>query len=107
LPADSKQAMWIREHVRELENTASAMSEFSFAGQAQAERVRAKVAAFVVSLAAFLAFEYFYGGLGFGVGLTALILVHEFGHFIDVVRGGAIEGEGGLHCGEGIAGCCW
>jgi Zn-dependent protease len=48
----------------------------------------ASIAAFLISFALFLAFESYYGGVAFGIGFSVLILIHEFGHFVDVKRRG-------------------
>jgi Zn-dependent protease len=88
LPEASKQAVWIREHVAELERTASAWSELGHAKEGKKKAIAASVLAFVVSFSLFIAFESAYGGWKFGVGFSALILIHEFGHFLDVRRRG-------------------
>jgi Zn-dependent protease len=88
LPESSKQAIWIRDHVAELERTGSAWAELGHAQENKQGATSASFGAFLISFAAFIVFESFYGGLAFGIGFSALILVHEFGHFIDVKRRG-------------------
>lgn len=86
LPADSKQALWIRDKVAELENSiAGAPAPINTAPE---KPLSATAVAFVVSFALFIAVESFYGGPKFGIGFSILILIHEFGHFIDIKRRG-------------------
>ncbi len=86
LPPDSKQALWIRDRVAGLENsTAGAPAVISTAPD---KPLSATLGAFIVSFALFIAFESYYGGFKFGFGFSVLILIHEFGHFIDVKRRG-------------------
>ena len=88
LPESSQQAAWIRNKVAELEQTASAWSELGHAAANKRDVVRASAGAFIVSFALFIVFESLYGGVKFGIGFSVLILVHEFGHFIDIKRRG-------------------
>ncbi len=88
LPASSQQAAWIRDKVAELDRTASAWAGMGQAANEQPNFVRTSAGAFVVSFALFILFESLYGGLKFGIGFSVLILIHEFGHFIDIRRRG-------------------
>jgi Zn-dependent protease len=88
LPVDSKQAVWVREHIAELEQTASAAADLGLATDAKQKAAKSSVIAFLVSFALFIAFETMYGGLAFGIGFSVLILLHELGHFIDIRRRG-------------------
>jgi Zn-dependent protease len=88
LPADSKQNLWIVGKLTELENAASASPQQGSAAVEARKPLLATISAFLVSFALFIVFESFYGGLKFGIGFSVLILIHEFGHFIDVKRRG-------------------
>lgn len=88
LPENSRQAAWIRDHLAELDRTNSAWEDMGRADEGRRDAFRASIVAFVFSFAAFVAFESFYGGLAFGIGFSVLILLHEFGHFVDVHRRG-------------------
>jgi Zn-dependent protease len=88
LPAESKQAAWIRNHLSDLQHAASAVADADSSLGVPTEPAPVNVLPFAASLAAFLAFESFYGGLRFGIGLTAIFLGHELGHFLDVRRRG-------------------
>jgi Zn-dependent protease len=88
LPESSKQAAWIRDHLEELDRTGNAWEDMGGANESRRQALKASVVAFLFSFAAFVAFESFYGGFAFGVGFSVLILLHEFGHFIDVHRRG-------------------
>jgi Zn-dependent protease len=88
LPAESKQAAWIREHVAELDRTADAAIEMGVAADAKQRAIRASVIGFLLSFALFIGFETLYGGLAFGIGFSVLILIHELGHFVDIRRRG-------------------
>ncbi len=111
LPPKSKQAAWIRDHVRELEKSASPPGPQS--NQPTAAKTPkwarwlgplAPVALFLVkfkafflaifklkflfSFAAFIGLYWAMWGARFGIGFAVLILIHEMGHFIDVKRRG-------------------
>jgi Zn-dependent protease len=88
LPAESKQAAWIRDHLAELEQTATAAQELGLATDAKQQAVKASIAAFLFSFAVFIVFEAVYGGWAFGIGFSAMILLHELGHFVDIRRRG-------------------
>lgn len=88
LPEDSKQAIWIREHVADLARTGDEWAESGQAAEAKQRATKASAIAFLISFALFIAFESMLGGLAFGIGFSVLILVHEFGHFVDVKRRG-------------------
>lgn len=84
LPENAKQAVWIKGKVAELENTASGLP--APVPDLKENRLVASGVAFVVSFALFIVFESYYGGLKFGIGFSVLILIHEFGHYIDLKR---------------------
>jgi Zn-dependent protease len=88
LPQDSRQAAWIRDKIAELERTASAWTELSPALAMPGRSITDSMPAFLLSFAAFIAVESMYGGVKFGIGFSLLIMIHEFGHFIDVKRRG-------------------
>lgn len=72
----------------ELEQSASSLKELGRDEEVRQRVYRKSVAAFVISFALFIAFESAYAGIAFGFGFSVLILVHEFGHFVDVKRRG-------------------
>ena len=89
LPADAKQANWIAERVRQLETAASSAEQQPT--QAATQRTNPAAATnvmFIVTLGAFLALYWSAYGMKFALGLTAQILLHEFGHYIDIRRRG-------------------
>jgi Zn-dependent protease len=110
LPAQSKQAEWIRRHALDLELEAHASPAAAAGSHATTSRwVRrlgplaplAILAAkfktflfaifklkFLFSFAAFIGVYWALWGVWFGVGFAVLILVHEMGHFIDIKRRG-------------------
>ncbi|HKD81061.1 MAG TPA: site-2 protease family protein [Candidatus Angelobacter sp.] len=111
LPPKSKQAAWIRDHVRELETRNGAPAPPSNQPAAAAKPKWAKwlgplapVALFLAkfktfllaifkfkflfSFAAFIAIYWAAWGPKFGIGFAVLILIHEMGHFVDVKRRG-------------------
>ena len=105
IPQESKQAIWIRDHARALEQTASA-PQAPDAKSKWAKRLaplgpigvllaKAKVLLpfllklkFLLSFAAFIGLYWALWGPRFGVGFAVMILIHEMGHFIDVKRRG-------------------
>lgn len=108
LPADSKQAEWIRDHARELESAAPAAQRPNApgAGSKWAKRlaplgplalVLAKFKTvlfallklkFLLSFASFIGLYWALWGPKFGIGFAALVLIHEMGHYIDIKRRG-------------------
>jgi Zn-dependent protease len=108
LPADSKQAEWIRGHARELETAAPAAQRPQDPGAKGkwAKRLaplgpiaivlaKLKSVAFVLlklkfllSFASFIAVYWAFWGAKFGIGFAVLVLVHEMGHYIDIKRRG-------------------
>jgi Zn-dependent protease len=108
LPADSKQAEWIRDHARELEVAAPAAQRPQDPGAKGkwAKRlaplgpiaiVLAKVKTvgyvllklkFLLSFASFIGLYWALWGAKFGIGFAVLVLVHEMGHYIDIKRRG-------------------
>lgn len=101
LPPTSKQADWIRAHIRELETTIHAP------GAPDTRRKWAKWLAplgplavllakgktfllllfklkFLLSFAGFIGLYWSLWGWKFGVGFACLILLHEMGHYIDI-----------------------
>jgi Zn-dependent protease len=108
LPQESKQAEWIREHLRELESAAANAHRPTTPGQKNrwAKRLaplgplavvlaKAKTFLFAIfklkflfSFAAFIGLYWAAWGPKFGVGFAVLILIHELGHFIEIKRRG-------------------
>ena len=105
LPQASKQAEWIRNHIRELDTTIKAPGApdtrrrwIKWLGPlAPIAVLLAKFNAVIVALfklkflfsfGAFLAVYWAAYGAAFGIGFAVLILVHEMGHFIDIKRRG-------------------
>jgi Zn-dependent protease len=109
LPPKSKQAAWIRDHVRELEtNTAGPQSAQPAAPKtpkwAKWLGPLAPIAIFLAkfkvfflaifklkflfSFAAYIGLYWAMWGPKFGIGFAVLVLIHEMGHFIDIKRRG-------------------
>jgi Zn-dependent protease len=108
LPADSKQAEWIRDHARQLETAAPAAErpQAPGTGSKWAKRlaplgplalVLAKFKTllfailklkFLLSFASFIGLYWALWGPRFGIGFAALVLIHEMGHYIDIKRRG-------------------
>jgi Zn-dependent protease len=105
LPPDSKQAAWVRDHARTLDNAADKQqppeSENKWARKldpvgpiaivlAKSKAVLAAIfkLKFLLSFAAFFSLYWALYGTAFGVGFAVLILLHEMGHFIDIKRRG-------------------
>ena len=97
LPAQSVQAEWIRNHVRELEAGHSQSGHRSSSTAPQWAKRLGPLGTILLallkfkSLFSFVAFFGFYWtiwGAKFGVGFALLILIHEMGHFIDIKRRG-------------------
>jgi Zn-dependent protease len=106
LPANSRQASWIQEHVRALDSTAiktqgAPASENKWAkklgpvGPIAVLLAKGKFVLtalfklkFLLSFVAFVGIYWAAFGMKFGIGFAVLILLHEMGHFIDVKRRG-------------------
>lgn len=108
LPADSKQAEWIRDHASELETAAPAAQRPQEPGAKGkwAKRLaplgplaivlaKLKSVAFVLlklkfllSFASFIGLYWALWGPKFGIGFAILVLIHEMGHYIDIKRRG-------------------
>ena len=108
LPPESKQAEWVRGHLRELESAVSnahrpqqpgAKSHWArrLAPLAPLAVVLAKAKTFIFavfklkflfSFAAFIGIYWAAWGPRFGVGFAVLILIHELGHFVEIKRRG-------------------
>jgi Zn-dependent protease len=98
LPPTSKQADWIKQHVRALNASADGIRAAGSAwSQAQGPAGLGKSSApagagfKLTSILSFLAFIAIYSaasGTKFGIGFAVLILIHEMGHFIDIKRRG-------------------
>ncbi|HEX5434585.1 MAG TPA: site-2 protease family protein [Candidatus Angelobacter sp.] len=108
LPPESKQAEWIREHVRELELAAANAhrptqpdSKKKWAKRlgplAPLAVVLAKIKTvlfaifklkFLFSFVAFIGLYWAAWGPKFGIGFAILILIHELGHFVEIKRRG-------------------
>jgi len=98
LHAQSVQAEWIRNHVRELESGAS--SQRNHAASRPAPQWAKKLGPLgpillallkfksLLSFVAFFGFYWTVWGAKFGIGFAVLILIHEMGHFIDIKRRG-------------------
>lgn len=105
LPLDSSQAQWIRDHARTLEISADAakppepenkwIRKLGPVGPIAILLAKSKALLlalfklkFLFSFASFIGIYWALWGVWFGVGLAVLILLHEFGHFIDIKRRG-------------------
>lgn len=106
LPASSRQAAWIQQHVRELDAAAGELqpappSENKWAkklgplGPIAVLLAKGKTVLlalfklkFLLSFAAFIGIYWAAWGMKFGIGFAVLILLHEMGHFIDIKRRG-------------------
>lgn len=107
LPHDSKQAEWVRDHVRALELAQAAQPEPGTKPAPAWARKLGPLAPIAVVLAkskglllaifklkfllSFFSFLWIYGALWgwkFGGGFAVCILIHELGHFIDIKRRG-------------------
>ena len=98
LPAQSVQAEWIRNHIRELEagSTPQSSRPTSNTTPQWAKKLGPLGPILLAllkfkSLFSFVAFFGFYWslwGAKFGIGFAVLILIHEMGHFIDIKRRG-------------------
>ncbi len=108
LPQESKQAEWIREHLRELESVAANAHRPQQAGKqnrwakwlgplAPLAVILAKAKTFLFavlklkflfSFTAFIGLYWAMWGPKFGIGFAALILIHEFGHYVEIKRRG-------------------
>ncbi len=105
LPADSKQAEWIRGHVDELQKTGyeahrpkdpNAQTKWAkrLGPLAPIAVLLAKFKGFLFafkflfSFAAFIGLYWSFWGAKFGIGFALLIFCHEMGHYIEVKRRG-------------------
>jgi Zn-dependent protease len=107
LPPDSKQAEWVRDHLRALEIAQAATPDPSAKpSNAWARRLGplAPIALllakgkgillaifklkFLLSFFSFIAIYVTLFGWRYGVGISVCILIHEMGHFIDIKRRG-------------------
>lgn len=104
LPANSRQADWIRSHAHALDAAAERLQAPPPSENKWAQRLgpvgpvailltKAKflLAAifklkFLLSFAAFFGFYWAAFGAKFGIGFAVLILIHEMGHYIDIRR---------------------
>lgn len=98
LPAQSVQAEWIRNHVRELDG--GPLPQSGHAGSSSTPQWAKKLGPLgpillsllkfksLLSFVAFFGFYWSVWGAKFGVGFAVLILIHEMGHFIDIKRRG-------------------
>ena len=106
LPADSRQADWIRQHTKSLDAAAARLQPPPPSENKWAQRL-GPVGPIAILLAKgkflltalfklkfLLSFVAFFGvywalyGAAFGLGFAALILLHEMGHYIDIKRRG-------------------
>jgi Zn-dependent protease len=98
LPAQSMQADWIRNHVRELESGASSPAGHTVSrstpqwaqklGPLGPILLAVWKLKFLWSFIAFLGLYWRMWGAAFGIGFAVLILIHEMGHFVDIKRRG-------------------
>lgn len=107
LPSNSTQAYWVRNHQLQLDW--SAAEAFSAAPESRLDRLTKKLGPlaslgilfsklksvlaflkfnFVSSFAAFIFFYWQSFGAKYGIGIAALVLAHEMGHYIEVKRRG-------------------
>jgi len=108
LPRDAAQSLWIRDHARELLNSAlDSTSETETQAPTQPKSELAKKLGplapiaivlakskglllaifklkFLLSFVSFIGVYWALWGMRFGVGFALLILIHEMGHFIDI-----------------------
>jgi Zn-dependent protease len=99
LPPGSKQAEWIRDHVRELESAIHS-GQAALPGAKPKSHWAQKLGPlgpillglwklkFLWSFVAFLGLYWQWWGPAFGIGFAVLVLLHEMGHFIDIKRRG-------------------
>jgi Zn-dependent protease len=106
LPSNSRQANWIQDHARSLDDAADQIhpapkSENKWAqklgpiGPVAVLLAKGKFLLtaifklkFLLSFAAFIGIYWAAFGMWFGIGFAMLILIHEMGHFIDIKRRG-------------------
>jgi Zn-dependent protease len=105
LPPASKQAEWIRDHIRDLENTIHApgapdtrrkwVKRLGPLAPLAVLLAKAKAVLplllkmkFLLTFASFIGFYWAAYGARFGIGFAVMILIHELGHFIDIKRRG-------------------
>jgi Zn-dependent protease len=103
LPEDSKQADWVRDKLRALHATPTALArpQNGFARKlgplgpiavllAKSKGLLAAIfkLKFLLSLFAFVAVYWTLYGWRFGVGFAMAILIHELGHYVDIKRRG-------------------
>jgi Zn-dependent protease len=93
LPEDSRQALWIQEHVRRLSVTVPEQSPpRSKLGRWLGPLVPLVLALFnlkfIVGFAAFFGIYWSLFGTAFALGFVVQILIHEMGHYIDIKRRG-------------------
>jgi Zn-dependent protease len=110
LPANSRQAQWIRDHARALDAAAEHAqppradentSENKWAkrlgpvgpiavllAKGKAVLLALFKLKFLLSFAAFIGIYWAAWGMKFGIGFAVLILLHEMGHFLDIKRRG-------------------
>ena len=99
LPAQSAQAVWIRDHLRELESGAHPQQSTQ-AGSGSTPQWAKRLGPLgpillallkfksLLSLVAFFGVYWSLWGPAFGIGFAVMILIHEMGHFIDIKRRG-------------------
>jgi Zn-dependent protease len=109
LPAGSTQAVWIQEYVHRLALAAKALPAARTAPSTELKKWTGRLAPvaavllalskgktllalfnmkFLFSLGAFLGVYWSIHGLKFALGFTVQIVIHEFGHYIDIKRRG-------------------
>jgi Zn-dependent protease len=92
LPEDSSQAVWIQEHVRDLNITAPEQPPRQSKWWRLAPVAPIVLAIFnlkfILSFAAFLGIYWSAFGMVFALGFAIQILIHEMGHYIDIKRRG-------------------
>jgi len=107
LPPDSKQAEWVREHLRALEAAANASPAAGEKTQHPWARRLGPLAPiaillakskglllaifklkFLLSFFSFIAFYVAVFGWRYGLGFAASVFIHEMGHYIDIKRRG-------------------
>ncbi len=106
LPANSRQALWIQDHVRALDAAADQVQPAPQSENKWAKRLgpvgpiavllaKGKTVLlalfklkFLLSFAAFVGIYWAAWGMKFGIGFAVLILLHEMGHFVDIKRRG-------------------
>jgi Zn-dependent protease len=100
LPPQSQHAVWIRQHIREIESGYRPTQTFAPGPAPAKSRWAQKLGPLgpillglwkfksLLSFVAFLGVYWQIWGAKFGIGFAVLVLLHEMGHFVDIKRRG-------------------